>query len=430
MATTTFKAIRQEVAARLGAFATGAATGGTTSTVVINNDAEFIGDASTPSPDLYEASWVLPTSGDNAGVVRRVKDDGFAPSTGTLTVVPVWSDAMANTNTFEVHGTLHPDRVEEAINRALRKMHFLHTFALTLVTDGDMETSGVGSWTASNASLAKTTSAAQVIFGAQGMSVTTTSANGYAGSTAIAVEEGQGYYAQVSFKGVATGTTPKLVAYDATGSAEIDSTTWTEGGDGTLRLSFQTPDDCRSLVLRLQVVENSKVVYYDAAILLQQGRRSYPLPTFVRNPEAEVHEVYTLAYQSVRTSSDQSRPMHREYSAWLDWDLLADPLGPSGQQFSIVLSGGGTTARPVWVQIWRRYDALSADTDATAADLDWISAGALLECYKILRAHSPATDVSLWEQRMQEARSQFVALNQRYVPRKAMRVRAGHFEKM
>ena len=430
MATATLKAIRQEVGARLGSFATGTATGGTTATVVINNDAEFIGDASTPSADLYEASWVLPTSGDNSGVVRRVKDDGFAPNTGTLTVVPVWGNAMANTNTFEVHGTLHPDRVEEAINRALRKMHFLHTFALTLVTDGDMETSGVGSWTASNATLAKTTSTAQVTFGAQGMSVTTTSANGYAGSTAIAVEEGQSYYAQVSFKGVAAATTPKLVAYDATGSAEIDSTTWTEGGDGTLRLSFQIPDDCRSLVLRLQVVENSKVVYYDEAILLQDGRRSYPLPTFVRNPEAEVHEVYTLAYQGMWPSSDQSRPMHREYAAWQDWDLLADPLGPSGQQFSILLSGGGTTARPVWVQMWRRFGALSADTDATAADLDWVSAGALLECYKILRSHSPATDVSLWEQRMQEARAQFVALNQRYVPRKAMRVRAGFFEKM
>ena len=389
MATTTLKAIRQEVGARLGGYASGTATGGTTSTVVINNDAEFIGDTNTPSPDLYEAAWVLPTSGNNAGVVRRVKDDGFAPATGTLTVVPVWSNAMANTNTFEVHGTLHPDRVTEAINRALRKMHFLHTFALTLVTDGDMETSGVGSWTASNASLAKTTSAAQVITGAQGMSVTTTSANGYAGSTAIAVEEGQSYYAQVSFKGVAAATTPKLVAYDATGSAEIDSTTWTEGGDGTLRLAFQIPDDCRSLVLRLQVVENSKVVYYDP-----------------------------------------SRPMHREYEVWADWDHLADPLGPSGQQYSILLSGGGTTARPVWVQMWRRFDELSADTDATAAALDWVVAGALMECYKTLRSSSPAADVTLWSERMNEARSQFVAMNQRYIPRKAIRVRAGHLEKM
>ena len=71
MATTTLKAIRQEVAARLGSYASGTATGGTTSTVVINNDAEFIGDTNTPSPDLYEASWVLPTTGDNAGVVRQ-----------------------------------------------------------------------------------------------------------------------------------------------------------------------------------------------------------------------------------------------------------------------------------------------------------------------------------------------------------------------
>ena len=53
MATTTLKAIRQEVAARLGGYASGTATGGTTSTVVINNDAEFIGDTNTPSPDLY-----------------------------------------------------------------------------------------------------------------------------------------------------------------------------------------------------------------------------------------------------------------------------------------------------------------------------------------------------------------------------------------
>ena len=122
--------------------------------------------------------------------------------------------------------------------------------------------------------------------------------------------------------------------------------------------------------------------------------------------------------------------MHREYSVWPDWDHLADPLGPSGQQYSILLSGGGTTARPVWVQMWRRFDELSADTDATAAALDWASAGALMECYKILRSSAPAADVTIWDDRLNEARSSFIAMNQRYVPRKAMRVRAGHLEKM
>ena len=80
--------------------------------------------------------------------------------------------------------------------------------------------------------------------------------------------------------------------------------------------------------------------------------------------------------------------------------------------------------------MWRRFDELSADTDSTAAALDWVATGALMESYKILRSSSPAVDVTLWQQRMQEARAQFVSQNQRYIPRKAMRVRAGHLEKM
>ena len=412
----TLAQIRQEVSKRMGRFASGTATGGSTTTLVAANNALFYGDSNTPSDDLYPDWWILPTSGNESGNIRRVKQDGFAPATGTFTVPTAyaWGTGPANTDTFELHGILHPTTIKEAVNRALRKMHHLYTFPLTLVPDGTMdEVTNTANWTASNASLAKTTTQAQVLHGTRALSVTASSANGYAQSDAIAVEENKEYYAATFFKGVAAATTPKLVAYDVTGSAEIDSETWTTGGDGGIQFAFTTPSSCRSVKLRLQVVENSKVVYFDNAILLASERRLYPLPSFVLNPEAELQEIYRLK---------NDRFTYHDVYLVHDWEVFNDITGQT--QYNVRLPDG-TTTQPYWVQMWRRFDELSADSDASTADLDWVSAGALMECYKLLRAEAPSADVGAWEDRLNAARSDFRSKNRRFVPRKAIRVRSG-----
>ena len=184
--------IRAELGSRLGSYVSGTSTSGSTTTVVVNNDPLFIGDANSPSADLYEDAWVYPTSGDNISVQRQVKKStGFAPTTGTLTVQPAWSNAIAASVTFEVHSLLPPSVLHDCINRALRNMYHVYTFPLTLMTDGDMEASTATNWTGTNATVTKTTTAAQVLMGVRALSVVSTAAGGYAQSASISVEEAQ-----------------------------------------------------------------------------------------------------------------------------------------------------------------------------------------------------------------------------------------------
>jgi hypothetical protein len=417
----TRQAIRQELGKRLGSYASGTASGGSTTTIADDDNVSFAGNSSTPSPDLWEDAWVYPTSGTESGNTRRVTSTGFAPASGTLTVTPAWASGPSAGHTFEVYGHLQPEVMHDCINRTLRRIHHPHLFPLTLVTDGDMEASGTSSWTASNSSLAKNTTAANILSGggAQALSVTTTSANGYGASAAIPVEEEAGYFVRASFRDVAAGTTPKLVVYDATNSAEINSETWVTGGNGAIEISFDTPDACRAINLRLQVVENSKVVYWDNVVLLENGRSIYPLPSSILNPEAEIIEVYH--------ATGDERPTHQRVEIpWTDWEVLPDFVGAN--QFAIVLTGG-TRNGPVWVHARRRYDELSADTGTTAADLDWVVSGALVESYTILKQSAPGHDVDFWKERLAEALTEFRGQNRKWIPRKGIRVRAGEYMK-
>ena len=417
----TRQAIRQELGKRLGSYASGTASGGSTSTIADNDNVAFAGTASSPSPDTWEDAWVYPTSGGEAGNTRRVTTTGFNPATGTLTVTPNWSSGPSAGHTFEVYGHLEPGVMHDCINRALRRIYHPHMFAVTLVTDGDMEASGTSSWSASNCSVAKNTTATNILSGggAQALSVTTTSANGYAASAAIPVEDEAGYYVRAAFRDVAAATTPKLVVYDATNGSEIDSETWTTGGTGSLDFGFDTPDACRSINIRLHVGENSKVGYWDNVVLLKNGQSVYTLPDSVLHPEAEIIEVYQ--------AMGDERPTHQNIEApWIDWEVLPDFKGAN--QFAVVLTGGTRNA-PVWVHGHRRYDELASDTATTAADLDWVVSGALVECYRELRSSGPARDVGFWEDRLVEARAEFRAKNRQWIPRKGIRVRAGEYLK-
>ena len=131
------------------------------------------------------------------------------------------------------------------------------------------------------------------------------------------------------------------------------------------------------------------------------------------NPEAELQEIYRLK---------NDRFTYHDVYLVHDWEVFNDITGQT--QYNVRLPDG-TTTQPYWVQMWRRFDELSADSDSTTADLDWVSAGGLMECYKLLRAEAPSADVGAWEDRLNEARSDFRSKTRRFVPRKAIRVRSG-----
>src|SRR3990167_8062907 len=141
MPTSTRISLRQEIASKLygsDTFLTGTATAaGTTSTMV---DTKLI--STVAGSNQYVGYWLYcdstTASAAPEGEARMVSQ--YAPSTGTLTVDPIFTVALGTGTaaTYELHPVLHPDRLDEAINWA---QEFGSNEALAAVSDDDATTS-------------------------------------------------------------------------------------------------------------------------------------------------------------------------------------------------------------------------------------------------------------------------------------------------
>ncbi len=125
----TRKAIRQEAAARFdGRYFTLAATGGTTSTVIDTTRQDSGGSTSE-----FVGGWLLPTSGNGAGLTKAIAS--WAPTTGTWTQAgTVWPGVIAAADEVELHMLLDPRDWNVCIDRGLRRCTKLRLDQLTLVS--------------------------------------------------------------------------------------------------------------------------------------------------------------------------------------------------------------------------------------------------------------------------------------------------------
>lgn len=125
----TRKAIRQEAAARFdGRYFTLTATGGSTSTVVDTTRQDSGGSTSE-----YVGGWLLPTSGNGAGLTKAIAS--WAPTTGTWTQAgTVWPGVIAAADEVELHMLLDPRDWNDIINRGLRRCTKVRLDQLTLVS--------------------------------------------------------------------------------------------------------------------------------------------------------------------------------------------------------------------------------------------------------------------------------------------------------
>jgi len=114
MATTTQAVLRQTLSPRLQEYHGGTATSaGSTTTLVDTGLKDF--------PDGYwDNGYVRITSGTYSGQTRRIK--GFAQSTGIITYYNAL-DGNTGTSTYELHKQFNPDRLDTAIQDAVRQVH-------------------------------------------------------------------------------------------------------------------------------------------------------------------------------------------------------------------------------------------------------------------------------------------------------------------
>ena len=103
--------IRRSIAANLDQSPASSATGGGSTTTLV--DANYIG-----GDDEFNGGWLVFTSGTNDGLIRRVTD--YASSSGTFSFKPAAAASTASSDTYEYwRAEYPPERVHEFINQAI-----------------------------------------------------------------------------------------------------------------------------------------------------------------------------------------------------------------------------------------------------------------------------------------------------------------------
>ena len=374
---TTLLALERLIAKEIG-YATGAPSSTGTSTTLL----DISGDSplDTEDDDSNFVNWWLKVEADsaaspaNVGEVRRVKT--YAPSTATLTTSRAFTASTKTTMTYGLYPALPPTRmggvkgIDEYINDVLRNTLHKELTLLTMITDGDMESTATTSWTGANSTLAKSTS--YMTAGLRCLSVTASADGGCAKSVAVPVYGSRQYLCAADCQ-VSTGSA-KLQAYDETNSAEIDSVTTAWTAPGFLWFTFETPATCKSVTVRLIGVANTNVAYWDNVTLRPTTGRDFSLPSWFAEPAwFEELEVWGGGSASTTDGVDSLLDARvRTYCQW--WKVIQDAAGttPYKVEFSAPPINGHLFARTL-----RPYGELSSDSDTTNCNQDLIRAYAL-----------------------------------------------------
>lgn len=366
--------------------AEGTTTAATSST--ITDASTFDGGlaAASDSQRVFDGCFILMTSGPAMGQWREITPGVYNPAAGTLTVSPQWnpSPTLGGGDNYEIYAAIRPDDWSlrdnyTVVDNALKRCRYVRRTPLTLVPDGDMESSGVSSWTPTTAALVKSTIEA-VSFGTQSMLVINSSANGFAESQSIGVIPTRGYSVWADYRCVGSSvSTATLQVWDATNHALIQTGVDPDNGvnmeGGRITCSFSVPSNCYQITIRLIGAESNAVVAWDDIILVTAGRRRYPSPSWIKARDQ------IMQYQQrngVRPYEDMF------YNVGYPLDVQEDPSAV----VTFMVDLPNSAVLPVFVMGEAEYGPMTdtADNITTNCPLEWAMYSAAREAFVILVA--------------------------------------------
>jgi hypothetical protein len=401
--------IVQAVADKLAIRESGTATGGTTGTLVANAYPFYTArtDANTVQ---YANAEIRPTSGTEAGNARDIS--AWAPTTGTFTVGKAWATGPANNDTFDIYlRGVRYDQIKAATNRALRERKYVTMTPLTLVPDGDMESSGVTSWgTASNTTATKVSTAGNLYRGTYSLFCNNSDVNGYLPSAEIPVTEGDQYNIEAVCK--QTIGTAKLIVYDATNSAEIENEGTEDEGLEWVKIAytFNVPSGCKKIVVRLLGEEANADIYWDNVILLRSGATEIALPDWITEPSQVLGvKRQTVGYE--RADMDTFVDVR-----W--YNVVADMSNPLNMYR---LHVSPRTYEAMWLVASKPYSELATDSATTTMQREWLELAALVNLLEDLKNRAPNREQQQWEKEYERKRRVLAAWDARRMPPPAFR---------
>lgn len=150
--------------------------------------------------------------------------------------------------------------------------------------DAFMQASATTSWTGTNATIAKQTTAAEVLHGARSTSVTLSAGSGYVTSTTSRIGQAESAIVNVIAKAdIGTGI---VRALDQSGNT-IDSDndiTFTQEQWVYLRKYVTVDADDEGLAIRILGTDNLDQIDVQAAWIVNVAENNFPLPTYIDSP--------------------------------------------------------------------------------------------------------------------------------------------------
>ena len=247
--TTTRLVFQRKIAEYLGFYEYGTAetNAGNSTTKMYDDSVDSFIKSGRLGDNRHVDKWLYVHTGTNNGSARQVQQQDM--SEGHLTVDRAMASAFTNSSEYHIYG-YRPELIQNAIDRALARCYHEDWLLVTLLDDGDMRDSGVTNWAAilSPTTRAKVTNVQDRYMGPQAIQLINDAANEGVVSNQIYVTANESF--RVEAVGRVQAGVADLIAYDNTGSKEIDAQNTTEispnrdGGLFRLAFDFTIPASC------------------------------------------------------------------------------------------------------------------------------------------------------------------------------------------
>lgn len=268
---------------------------------------------------------------------------------------------------------IDPTILLNIIADALALEYYRTTVPLTEVVDGDMQTSGVASWTATNAELSKVTAAANVPFElAQVLSVLSTAAGGNGESGLLRIPRGKSIYPWVIGRAEVGTALCRLV--DSAG-VSIDTITTTQEDWQFLWKSISPASTVEKIAFQLGGSALGDQTYWAAAGFLRPGVRDVTLPSWL----SRRFQFESLSIADFPVSGDETGA---EFAGSRRLRALSEPRGEFRLSFPELAANPARielrpdlTGKPLFLTALRPFgdvDTLAALPDLTRCDLDLV----------------------------------------------------------
>ena len=222
--------------------------------------------------------------GPVVGETARVTDVSFSGSNSQLTVAPGFTASLVSGTDYEIHYKFYPVHIRDKINEILENVRRPIYLPLTLVTDGDMESTGTSDWTAAATTgtaptLAKGTT--NVLHGRRSLTITANSdaTNSFAKSTSMFLSPSTVVFVSANVF-ITSGDKAKLSLIDVTNSdAEIETAESVTTGWVHLRFIDTIPSNCEEIQVWLESPVASDVTHWGSVQLLPVNLQVYDFPS-------------------------------------------------------------------------------------------------------------------------------------------------------